>query len=90
MSDGSLAWADYDSDGFADLLVMGLAGSTPVAKVFRGDGAGGLAEVAAGLTGLWRGSAAWGDYDNDGRMDVGHGRLHQRGLHQPRHKALSQ
>jgi uncharacterized repeat protein (TIGR01451 family) len=70
VSDGSVAWGDYDSDGFADLLVMGLAGSTPVTKVFRGNGAGGLVEVPAGLGGLWRGTAAWGDYDNDGRMDI--------------------
>ena len=70
VSSASLAWGDYDNDGFLDLLVTGNRGSAYIAKIYRRNGAG-LTEVpGAGLTGVYRGSAAWGDYDNDGDLDL--------------------
>lgn len=69
--EGSAVWADYDNDGWLDMLI---SGSTPwgerVTKVFHNDGHGGFADVSASLLGVLDSSVAWGDYDNDGRLDI--------------------
>jgi hypothetical protein len=67
----SVAWGDYDNDGDLDILLAGLLvdGVTRVSKVYRND-AGSFVDVGAGLTGVEGGSAAWGDYDNDGDLDI--------------------
>jgi len=67
----SAAWGDYDNDGRLDFLLTGYAGS-PVSQLWRNTGSGFsnvTASVAPGLPGVYNGSAAWGDYDNDGRLD---------------------
>lgn len=64
-----VAAADYDSDGFPDLLVTGYGGL----QLFRNQGDGTFDEFteAAGLTDrLWSTSAAWGDVNGDGHLDV--------------------
>jgi uncharacterized repeat protein (TIGR01451 family) len=73
LSAGAVAWGDYDNDGDLDILLAGLAplaGPDEVAKVFRNDGASGFTDIGAGLTGVDSGSVAWGDYDNDGDLDI--------------------
>jgi hypothetical protein len=71
--DGSVAWGDYDNDGRLDLLLMGAAESngtqSVVAQVWRNTG-GGFTNIQAGLPGVFIGAAEWGDYDNDGRLDI--------------------
>lgn len=64
-----VASADYDADGFPDLLVTGYGGL----QLFRNQGDGTFAEqtAAAGLTDrLWSTSAAWGDVNGDGELDL--------------------
>ncbi len=74
------AWADYDDDGLLD-LVIGIGNLTPQfftpLRVFRNNGSGssGLAftKITTGTLATLNVSAAgmaWGDYDNDGRLDV--------------------
>ena len=73
---GSVAWGDYDNDGALDIL---LTGSSPlpepppevysVAKVYR-NVAGTFGDINADLIGAGLSSAAWGDYDNDGDLDL--------------------
>src|SRR5690348_15209595 len=41
----------------------------PQSNRFRPVG-GGFGDIGAGLAGTEGGNAAWGDYDNDGRLDV--------------------
>ncbi|OKH30835.1 hypothetical protein NIES2119_30135 [[Phormidium ambiguum] IAM M-71] len=68
----SAAWGDYDKDGDLDIVLTGNEDEdwlTFVSKVYRNDG-GNFNDIGASLTGVERGSAAWGDYDNDGDLDI--------------------
>ena len=65
-----VAVGDYDNDGFPDLLVVGYGRSI----LYHNNGDGTFSDVTAraGVAnqGLWASSAAWFDYDNDGRLDL--------------------
>jgi enediyne biosynthesis protein E4 len=67
-----VAAADYDNDGYADILVTGLNGET----LYHNRGNGTFEDVTskAGLPGAgpnrWSVSAGWFDYDNDGCLDL--------------------
>jgi len=66
----SVAWGDYDNDGDLDILLTGkTVTSADITKVYRND-AGTFTDIAANLAGAYRGSVAWGDYDNDGDLDI--------------------
>ncbi len=61
--------ADYDADGFSDVLVTGYGG----VQLWRnqGDGTFVAAEENAQLNdSLWSSSAGWGDFNNDGILDL--------------------
>lgn len=70
VSNGALAWGDMDNDGDLDLAVTGYTGSAYVAKVYTNMGSDRFTDVGAELRGVRYSSLAWGDYDNDGRLDV--------------------
>ena len=73
------SWADYDDDGDMDLLTVAI--STGIA-LYRNNGNGTFSEVAGDLglvTNSYLGTeddpsglsgCAWGDYDNDGDLDL--------------------
>lgn len=63
------AVGDYDDDGFPDLLVTGYGGVLLFHN--RGDGTFVETAAAAGLADtLWSSSAAWGDLNGDGVLDL--------------------
>jgi predicted nucleotidyltransferase len=66
----SVAWGDYDNDSDLDILLTGSTASAPVSRVYRNDGAGAFTDIAADLVHVSESSAAWGDYDNDGDLDI--------------------
>jgi len=67
---GNLKWGDYDNDGDQDLLITGYSDAGYTSKIYRNDGGGIFTDLNAGLTGVYDGSADWGDYDNDGDLDI--------------------
>lgn len=70
---GAVAWGDFDHDGRLDFLLTGHTGTRRVAEIWRNSGAGFVnvtASVAPGLPAISNGSAAWGDYDGDGWLDL--------------------
>lgn len=67
---GSLDWADYDNDGDLDILVTGFDPNTnSIAYLYENDG-GSFSNIGANLQGVGSSAATWGDYDNDGDLDV--------------------
>lgn len=68
---GSVDWGDYDHDGDLDLLVTGeTADKKIISKVFRNDRDNNFTDIEAGLAGVYLSDAEWGDYDNDGDLDL--------------------
>ncbi len=70
---GSVAWGDYDNDGALDILLTGLiaSGTEPISKIYRNNGDNSFTEqTGISLTGVYNSSVAWGDYDNDGDLDI--------------------
>jgi enediyne biosynthesis protein E4 len=72
------AWGDFDNDGYLDLYVVD-SGSDPEGKgpnyLYRNNGDGTFTDVASSVgvddLVMSRGrGAAWGDYDNDGFLDL--------------------
>ncbi|MCI0391425.1 MAG: VCBS repeat-containing protein, partial [Acidobacteria bacterium] len=65
-----LAVGDYDNDGFSDLMLLGYDRSI----LYHNNRNGTFSDVTnrAGVSnsGKWASSAAWFDYDNDGRLDL--------------------
>ncbi|MCU0749566.1 MAG: VCBS repeat-containing protein [Akkermansiaceae bacterium] len=69
---GSFTWCDYDKDGLLDGLYTGYRGGSRISWLWRNNGThftNVTASAAPGLPGVAGSSVAWGDYDNDGRMD---------------------
>ena len=79
------AWGDYDNDGDVDLFVgnesTGL--NRYPCQLFRNNGDGTFTDVAVqagiGVVGFVK-AVAWGDYDNDGRLDLYLSRLGESNL----------
>ncbi len=67
---GAVAWGDYDNDGKLDILLSGYSSNGPITQVWRNVGNGTFTNINAGLPGVYQSSVAWGDYDNDGHLDI--------------------
>ena len=65
-------WGDFDNDGDLDLLISGRDNSgNCTAKIYQNNGIEGFIELEnISLTGIFTGKVSWGDYDNDGDLDI--------------------
>ncbi|KPA16315.1 hypothetical protein MHK_003478, partial [Candidatus Magnetomorum sp. HK-1] len=66
----SSVFGDYDNDGDLDILLTGSTGSIKLSKVYRNTGGSFSEYTGINLTGVYFSSAAFGDYDNDGDLDI--------------------
>ncbi|MDT8392611.1 MAG: T9SS type A sorting domain-containing protein [Bacteroidales bacterium] len=70
IKDGSVAWGDYDNDSDLDLLISGETEEDgDICLIYQNTG-GVFTKYDAGLPGIGYGEARWGDYDNDGDLDI--------------------
>jgi hypothetical protein len=65
-----LAVGDYDNDGFPDLFVLGYGKCILYHNNGDGTFSDATAKAGVGNVGKWGSSAAWFDYDNDGKLDL--------------------
>jgi len=76
--ESAVALGDFDKDGYVDVLLSGindsLDSSNPsryLTRVYKNNGNGTFSNVAgAKLMPMYVSTAAWGDYDNDGYLDI--------------------
>jgi hypothetical protein len=67
------AWGDYDNDGDLDLYIAALTGAPGRNLLYQNQGTGTFVEVGAiaGVdTAAYSRAAMWGDFDNDGDLDL--------------------
>lgn len=71
VSQSTVDWGDYDDDGDQDLLLggVGVKGASWFCRVYRND-SGSFTPIESGITPIADGDARWGDYDNDGDLDI--------------------
>lgn len=65
------SWGDYDNDGWPDLFVVNYQGENDF--LYHNNGNGTFTRINTGPEvndGLWGSGCTWGDYDNDGRLDL--------------------
>lgn len=68
---GAVAWGDYDNDGWMDMAQTGIYNGQPVTKILKNCGGIFSLDRVVSLPGVYYGAAAaWGDYDNDGYLDL--------------------
>lgn len=73
ISSGSVSWGDFNQDGFLDVLMTGWssgAGYPRMAKIYQNNTTGDFTNISADLEPVLYASSAWGDYDNDGDLDI--------------------
>jgi PKD repeat protein len=73
--EGYVGWSDIDNDFDLDILISGKTGTlypyeTPVTRLYRNIGNDTFQEISSGLLELKNSAFDWGDYDNDGDLDL--------------------
>jgi hypothetical protein len=66
---GSVAWGDYDNNGFADILTSGLSETDPATVIYKNNGNNTFTvQTTITLPGVFISSVQWADFDNDGTL----------------------
>jgi hypothetical protein len=88
------AWGDYNNDGFLDILICNLSHPgdyqyfSDNSQLFKNLGTGYFEEVHEDLGIAWRighANPAWGDFNNDGALDMFMGVMYYPGIGEPQH-----
>jgi len=71
-SSGASSWGDYDNDGDLDLFVSATINLPAKNHLYENNGDGSFTAITTGpiVNDRGGGSAIWGDYDNDGDLDL--------------------
>ncbi|MCB5287540.1 MAG: VCBS repeat-containing protein [Candidatus Cloacimonetes bacterium] len=76
-SHATMAFGDYDNDGYLDYLTSGETGwGYSTHSLLRNNHNGTVSLVATGIPTVYNSLVKWGDFDNDGLLDIlsgGHG-----------------
>ena len=67
---GSVDWGDMDHDGDLDQLLTGEYMNGAISKVYRNERYETFRDINAQIIGLYMSDGHWGDYDNDGDLDI--------------------
>ncbi len=75
ISAGSTDWGDYNNDGFIDLAITGQHKTEKktilITKIYKNNGGKNFTELTGNdFVGITWGGALWGDYNNDGLLDL--------------------
>ncbi|HVZ39404.1 MAG TPA: FG-GAP-like repeat-containing protein [Candidatus Kapabacteria bacterium] len=70
IGESSVCWGDFNNDGYMDIAMQGSnSAGTPIQQVYL-NGGGTSFSLSWSGTGVYNGSLAIGDYDNDGKLDL--------------------
>jgi hypothetical protein len=68
---GTAHWIDFDTDGDLDISISGFDDALEANfKLFENQGDGSFEQFFAGIEGVALSGVDWGDYDNDGDLDI--------------------
>ena len=67
---GSIDLGDYDNDGDIDLLITGKTTNRSISSVYRNDGTLPFVDIGAPLDSVAEGRGIFGDYNDDGLLDI--------------------
>ncbi|MBA7510248.1 hypothetical protein ES705_02224 [subsurface metagenome] len=71
LSHGCVSFGDYDRDGDLDLAITGkdIEGNGTT-KIYQNNGNGNFSDTGIEMIDVYDSALAWGDYDNDGDLDL--------------------
>ena len=65
------AWGDYDNDGDLDIILSGETETgVQICKIYRNDKQNQFIDIQVNIVPFSEGSIDWGDYENDGDLDI--------------------
>ena len=67
---GFYDWADFDNDGDQDVVIYGKSGTVYKSRIYVNQGNFSFVESPIQLPNASGGEIRWGDYNNDGKMDL--------------------